>query len=70
MGIHDLPSQLKQDWKYVTQVDPQQLEDKRLGVDAFVWLHRVVSKASVVLLLLLLALPRLSGQGICLCKWS
>ena len=46
MGIKDLPRQLKEDKRFVTEVDPQQLENKRLGVDAFVWLHRVVSKAS------------------------
>ena len=46
MGIKDLPRQLKEDKRFVTEVDPQQLKDKTLGVDAFVWLHRVVSKAS------------------------
>ena len=46
MGIKDLPRQLKEDKRFVTEVDPQQLKNKTLGVDAFVWLHRVVSTLS------------------------
>ena len=46
MGIDGLPSQLKVDGKYVSQVQPKMLHGKKLGVDAFVWLHRVVSTAS------------------------
>ena len=46
MGILDLPAQLKKDNKYVIRVDREQLTDKIVGVDAFVWLHKVVYKCS------------------------
>ena len=46
MGILDLPAQLKKDKKYVIRVDREQLTDNIVGVDAFVWLHKVVYKCS------------------------
>ena len=46
MGISDLPAQLKLEGSYVKEVHPKELKNRRLGVDAYVWLHRVVSKAS------------------------
>ena len=46
MGLNDLPQQLKRQGQYVRQIYPDELQNKRLGVDAFVWLHRVAYKAS------------------------
>ena len=46
MGISGLPAQLKQGGSYVKKVNSKELKDLRLGVDAYVWLHRVVSRAS------------------------
>ena len=45
-GSNDLPKQLKEKGQYVRRVQAHELENKTLGVDAFVWLHRVVSNAS------------------------
>ena len=46
MGILGLVAQLKESLAYVIRVNPETLNNKTLGVDAFVWLHRVVSKCS------------------------